>query len=251
MISARVLTHVDKVNISFLGSDYYTTSKIPPHSTTASICLSNSPCMCMACRRTAQLSFPAEIWLPARRKQIVFEDSLQPSFPQCLFLVALERIPPFSQTFQLPTLQLLEMLFCFFPDWNFLFPYLYLSCVLCSSHGGDGEKMPFRRLLPKALPAVETCWGYIRWGSNLAEKACRRLNASKCPWPLAPVLSDSSLQVLQTRGWFKIRLCFASHWLVKPGKLFAANKENKTAMTDTKRIQFLFCCCVLPALNWG
>lgn len=85
---ARVLAYVDKVNISFLGSGCYTTSKIPPHGTAASICLSNSSRMCMACRRTAQLSFPAEIRLPARRKQIVYKDSLRRS----------QRIPPFSQT---------------------------------------------------------------------------------------------------------------------------------------------------------
>lgn len=154
--------------------------------------------------------------------------------------------------FQPPPLQLLKMLFCFSPDWNFLFPYLYLSCVPCSSHGGWGwggmvRRCLFGGLLPKALPAVKTCQGYIRWGSNLAEKACRRFNACKCPWPLAPVLSDSLLQVLQMRGWFKIQLCFASHWPVKPEKTLRRQQGKQ----NWKRIQFLFCCCGLPALNWG
>lgn len=136
--------------------------------------------------------------------------------------------------FQLPPLQLLETLFCFSPDWNFLFPYLYLSSLLCSRHWGWGsdEKMPFGGLSPKALPAAETCRGYIRWVSNLAQEACRRFNACKCPWPLAPVLSDSPLQVLQMRGWFKIRLCFASHWPVKPGK-------NSSLPTKKTKLQWL------------
>lgn len=142
MISSRVPTYVDKVNISFLGSDYYPTSKIPPHSTAASTCLSHSPRMCMACRRTAQLSFPAEILPPARRKQIIFKDSLRCSFPQRLSLVALERIPPFSQT---------ERFSCLlFNSWRRYFVFLPTILAACSG----GEKMPFGGLLLKALRKV-------------------------------------------------------------------------------------------------
>lgn len=118
MISARVPTYVDKVNISF-----------PPAFQTRT---------CMACRRTALLSFPAEILPPARRKHIVFKDSLRRSFPQCLFLVALERIPPFSQT---------ECFSCLlFNSWRRYFVFLQTetfyfltSSVLCSGHRVGGR----------------------------------------------------------------------------------------------------------------
>lgn len=126
------------------------------------------------------------------------------------------------------------------PNRMFQLPPLRLSCFFS-----------WLKLSPKTLPAAETCRGCMRWVSNLAEEALRCFNACKCPWPLAPELSDSPLQVLQMRGWFKIRLCFASHWPVKPGKTLRCQQRKQNCNDWYEKDAVLFCCCVLPELNWG